>query len=390
MMLRVFAPHAMRSSVLSRWISMAAVLHAGVGIILDSPAPLMDALQSLAPDGGSSSSSSSFAALAVSSPSSLPLPSQAEASLKVDRGDVHAAAAPAAAALAEEAPEADGLAEGASSSNDSFPTFSFSSSSESRPLSSPVVKARSQDQYLVDNSQLHSKHAGLSYRLSKRMSDLDKEHFELYGTIISGESQGDWLRVGDRYLPITVNDKTVLSLQSVSVDVFSPDENKNEDTYLVVQPQINSSHKGISYRWSKKLTDRDLGHHAPYNSTVKGTDEGDGWIKVGDRYLPTQVDGKRVLVSSREVSHNSLPDDMEFTFARHPVMWLTVAIIGLGAAFLASLMGPAPTRRGAKGNKLGAHQNFAGEKPRAEDPVRAAEPTQRPRDRNAPEKGTDR
>jgi hypothetical protein len=364
----------------------AVVLHAGVGIILESPAPLMDALQSLAPEVGSSSASSSSTALAASSPSSLPLPPQAEASLKVDRGDGHAAA-PAAAALAEEAPEAGGLAEGASSSNDSFPTFSFSSSES---LSSPVVKARSQDQYLVDNSQLHSKHAGLSYRFSKRMGDLDKEHFELYGTIIAGESQGDWLRVGDRYLPINVNGKTVLSLQSVSVDVSSPDENKNEDTYLVVQPQINSSHKGISYRWSKKLTDRDVGHHAPYNSTVKGTDEGDGWIKVGDRYLPMQVDGKRVLVSSREVGHNSLPDDMEFTFGRHPVMWLTIAMIGLGAAFLASLMGPAPTRRPAKGHKLGAHEDFAGEKPQAEDPVRAAEPTQRPEDWNASEKGTHR
>lgn len=50
------------------------------------------------------------------------------------------------------------------------------------------------------------------------------------------------------------------------------------------------------------MFDKDGHHLATYGEIVHGSDEGDGWLRVGDRYLPMQLGGKPVLVLREEKS----------------------------------------------------------------------------------------
>lgn len=52
---------------------------------------------------------------------------------------------------------------------------------------------------------------------------------------------------------------------------------------------------GIAYRFSKAVEDMDMSATAIWGIVVTGTDEGDGWLRVGNRYLPMAVNGVEVL-----------------------------------------------------------------------------------------------
>ena len=52
--------------------------------------------------------------------------------------------------------------------------------------------------------------------------------------------------------------------------------------------------KGIRYYVTKQEQQWDS-EWATWGSTVAGFDDGDGWVKVGEKYLPTTVCGKQVL-----------------------------------------------------------------------------------------------
>lgn len=59
---------------------------------------------------------------------------------------------------------------------------------------------------------------------------------------------------------------------------------------------LMASTVGLTWRLSKHLGDRDKTRTpVPWGSTVVGIDEGDGWVKVGGRYLPTSVRGAQTL-----------------------------------------------------------------------------------------------
>lgn len=65
--------------------------------------------------------------------------------------------------------------------------------------------------------------------------------------------------------------------------------------YLVDNSQIRSSAKGITFRRSPQLEDKDMTMLARWTSVVHGVDVGDSWVQVGDRFLPTQIGGVQVL-----------------------------------------------------------------------------------------------
>ncbi|CAK0804233.1 unnamed protein product, partial [Prorocentrum cordatum] len=65
--------------------------------------------------------------------------------------------------------------------------------------------------------------------------------------------------------------------------------------YLVDNSALNASTRGLSYRRSKDMKDADGERFAEWNSIVNGVDDGDGWVRVGDRFLPLQIGGAAVL-----------------------------------------------------------------------------------------------
>lgn len=55
---------------------------------------------------------------------------------------------------------------------------------------------------------------------------------------------------------------------------------------------------GVAFRQSKDATDKVKGNIAKWGEVVKGIDQGDGWLKVGDLYLPMQHQGIDLLKRS--------------------------------------------------------------------------------------------
>lgn len=67
-------------------------------------------------------------------------------------------------------------------------------------------------------------------------------------------------------------------------------------SYVVDNGQLQAHSVGIEYRLSKNLQHRDTTVLGPeWGSVVRGIDTGDGWLVVGDRFLPMTLDGVKVL-----------------------------------------------------------------------------------------------
>lgn len=67
--------------------------------------------------------------------------------------------------------------------------------------------------------------------------------------------------------------------------------------YFVDNSNMHHRGPGVMYRLSKNVSHiAGKDHYAAWGSTVSGVSAGDGWVKVGERYLPTMVHGVLVLV----------------------------------------------------------------------------------------------
>lgn len=87
----------------------------------------------------------------------------------------------------------------------------------------------------------------------------------------------------------------ILALRPESLAEVVP---RQRDTYayLVDNSLLKSEKPGLGYRLSANLEDGDYtAAGAPWGSIVEGRDVGDGWIQVGNRFLPTELSGVRVL-----------------------------------------------------------------------------------------------
>jgi len=77
--------------------------------------------------------------------------------------------------------------------------------------------------------------------------------------------------------------------------------------YLVDNSHLQVATKGVPFRFSKDTKQRDLRTIAFWGSMISGVDEGDGWLRVGDCYLPMEVNGKPVIF--RKALRDSLWND---------------------------------------------------------------------------------
>jgi len=77
-----------------------------------------------------------------------------------------------------------------------------------------------------------------------------------------------------------------------------------ERRYLVDNSRLGADTMGLALRGSKNMQDSEwrIGQSARWGEVVLGREE-DGWLRVGDHYLPLSVEGVRVVVpvSSEEV-----------------------------------------------------------------------------------------
>jgi len=72
-------------------------------------------------------------------------------------------------------------------------------------------------------------------------------------------------------------------------------EATNGTRYLVDNSKLQANTRGLSYRLSKNNKDRDPRTVAMWDSQVRGIDQGDGWLKVGDCFLPLMLKDVPVL-----------------------------------------------------------------------------------------------
>lgn len=68
------------------------------------------------------------------------------------------------------------------------------------------------------------------------------------------------------------------------------------EEYFLDNSQLQSAAAYIAYRFSKNIEDKDESRIASYGSLVRGVDHGDGWLKVGNRYLPMVIRGVKVVI----------------------------------------------------------------------------------------------
>lgn len=65
-------------------------------------------------------------------------------------------------------------------------------------------------EYIVDNSQLQASTPGLGYRRTKSSSARVENAWEPWGKVVKGVDEGDWLRVGQLFLPKSLGGFAVL------------------------------------------------------------------------------------------------------------------------------------------------------------------------------------
>mmetsp|Transcript_88190 Transcript_88190/g.175130 ORF Transcript_88190/g.175130 Transcript_88190/m.175130 type:complete len:355 (+) Transcript_88190:107-1171(+) len=74
--------------------------------------------------------------------------------------------------------------------------------------------------------------------------------------------------------------------------------------YIVDNSILKADSPGLGYFFSKNLDDpAGMFMYKSWGTTVTGVDEGDGWLQVGDRYLPLTFNGIRVLTPKARQLH---------------------------------------------------------------------------------------
>jgi hypothetical protein len=74
-------------------------------------------------------------------------------------------------------------------------------------------------------------------------------------------------------------------------------ERRGEETYLIDNSVLRAETSGLAFRLSKRVDDIDLETQGPvWGSDIDGVDCGDGWLQVGDLYLPMALHGMCVVM----------------------------------------------------------------------------------------------
>lgn len=93
--------------------------------------------------------------------------------------------------------------------------------------------------------------------------------------------------------------RRVLAAQADAAAQDPPDA--CEKVYLVFNEDLAARTSGLAFRLSKKRKQKDNLVKGPrWGTTVRGVDHGDGWLRVGERFLPMVLGGKQVLFEQEE------------------------------------------------------------------------------------------
>jgi len=99
------------------------------------------------------------------------------------------------------------------------------------------------------------------------------------------------------------DNSTSSGLEVVEKPKASPKEGASSEDeaelglYWVDNKEYKAPSAGMAFRYTKNLADpvKDFRKFAAWGTTVTGSDQGDGWLKVGKFFLPFHLAGKRVL-----------------------------------------------------------------------------------------------
>mmetsp|Transcript_11316 Transcript_11316/g.34980 ORF Transcript_11316/g.34980 Transcript_11316/m.34980 type:complete len:326 (+) Transcript_11316:102-1079(+) len=110
--------------------------------------------------------------------------------------------------------------------------------------------------------------------------------------------------------------------------------------WLVDNSQLQHRGPGVKYRLSKERTNTGL-KYAAWGETLQGVDSGDGWVQVGDAYLPKEVNGKAVLVDKTPPAP---PSKLKLKRSGIKISWEPTQVRAQDGSWVACVI----TRRGSK------------------------------------------
>jgi len=155
--------------------------------------------------------------------------------------------------------------------------------------------------YKVDGNKIEHisiNPVGLTFLKTPTHGDLEWGAVAPWDSFLLGTKEGDFVKVGHRYLPIYLHDECVL------LEMDEDKENKAVELSALICYRVdckgmpcNESQdaKGLEYCKSSTLADRDDNSVAPWGSLIWGIEEKD-FVKVGRHYLPKHVNGELALV----------------------------------------------------------------------------------------------
>lgn len=170
--------------------------------------------------------------------------------------------------------------------------------------------------YKVDSSKL-SQHisgsgVGLTYHRSHRGVDLDANTIAPWDSFVWGIKEGDFVKVGQLFLPTHLHDEPVLTLvdeddfDMMGLCRYKVDGSKTLRNASCFSCLVSSSAKGLGYCRSPNIADTDITAIAPWGSFVWGIKDGD-FVKVGHQYLPTHSNGTPILIQDGSTMTRGLP-----------------------------------------------------------------------------------
>mmetsp|Transcript_98142 Transcript_98142/g.179824 ORF Transcript_98142/g.179824 Transcript_98142/m.179824 type:complete len:899 (+) Transcript_98142:62-2758(+) len=91
--------------------------------------------------------------------------------------------------------------------------------------------------------------------------------------------------------------KPAYALPEAAPVMPEPEPPAEPATYLVSNVELKATTRGLAYRQTTEFDESSkTGQLAKWGYSVTGIDEGYGWLRVGDTYLPMMVDGCTVLI----------------------------------------------------------------------------------------------
>jgi len=162
----------------------------------------------------------------------------------------------------------------------------------------PCLPVKPRRRYLIANSALQAVTGGLGYRDTKDMADKSKDKAVIeWGQVVQGVDGGDgWLKVGQHFLPMTIGEERVVTLAPQNTAIGQSDVHTAAlpGRYLIANSALQAVTNGLGYRDSKDMADKSNNMAIEWGQVVEGVDEGDGWLKVGQHFLPMTLEGERV------------------------------------------------------------------------------------------------